>query len=90
MAVSGWIFNGSIVMLAVVTVSGLVGSLVDSLLGATVQAQYKCVVCGKVTERREHCDQSAESVSGWEGMNNDWVNVLGIAGGAGLAIVIIG
>ena len=89
-ALSGWVFAGSMATLVMVTACGLAGSVIDSLLGATVQAQYACGVCGKVTERRKHCDQPAERISGLAWMNNDWVNVLGIAGGAGVAILLIG
>ena len=49
-----------------------------------------CDVCGKVTERREHCDQTTERISGLAWMNNAWVNVLGIAGGVGFIFLFIG
>jgi len=88
-ALSGWVFVGTVMTLVMVSLCGLAGSLIDSFLGATVQAQYACGECGKVTERREHCDQSTERVSGLAWMNNDWVNVLGIVGATALAGLII-
>jgi len=60
----------------VVVVGGIVGSLADSFLGATVQAQYKCEVCGRITERRMHCSQETKLHSGLRWINNDVVNGL--------------
>ncbi|MDP6038697.1 MAG: DUF92 domain-containing protein [Candidatus Latescibacteria bacterium] len=88
-ALSGWLFVGAAMATVIVALCGLAGSLIDSLLGATVQAQYRCGSCEKITERREHCGQSTEQISGWVWMNNDWVNFWSIAGGTGLASVVI-
>lgn len=57
--------------------SGLVGSFVDSLLGATAQAQYRCLNCGAVTERKTHCKNSrTELIRGKRWITNDIVNYL--------------
>jgi uncharacterized protein (TIGR00297 family) len=65
-----------------VVVAGLGGSLVDSLLGATVQAQYRCTVCSTATERRTHHDTPTELVHGLPWINNDNVNWACAATGA--------
>ena len=57
-----------------IIVSGVAGSLVDSLLGATLQAQYRCVVCGKITERSIHCGLPTSLVGGLRWIDNDAVN----------------
>lgn len=61
--------------LLVVSVAGLVGTTVDSVLGATLQAQYRAPD-GSTTERPMHADGPNERVRGLSFVNNDVVNLL--------------
>ncbi len=75
----------------VITIGGVAGALFDSLLGATLQVQYRCPVCGKLTERRTHCDNApTERVRGISWMNNDVVNALATLCGALVAALATG
>ena len=56
--------------------AGFTGSLVDSVLGATVQAIYTCPACRKITERHpfHSCGTPTTLLRGLPWLNNDWVN----------------
>lgn len=80
---SAFAWTNEIVLTGVFALAGLIGSLVDSLLGATVQAEYRCPVCGKITERTTHCtNQPTLLVRGFRWLNNDRVNWICATSGA--------
>ena len=69
------LFLSPIRAVLIVTIAGAAASLVDSLFGATLQAQFRCTVCHKITERRIHCNNTKTIFeSGKEWINNDVVN----------------
>lgn len=87
MVALGWVavpLNGLAVL--AVMLGGLAGSLLDSWLGATVQAIYLCPTCGKETERHpiHTCGTRTVPHRGWPWLDNDWVNALSALGGAAL------
>ena len=89
-ALLGWFWYPDVHTAMIVVVAGGIGSAADSLLGATLQAQFECVVCGKRTERRYHCAQAAQRVGGIGWLNNDVVNlVCALAGAAGVWVLTI-
>ncbi len=70
-------------LVLLIGVSGFLGALADSLAGATIQAQYRCPRCGKVTEKRDHCGlPEIPFYRGLKWVNNDFVNFCNtLAGG---------
>jgi uncharacterized protein (TIGR00297 family) len=74
-----------------VTFAGLAGSLVDSFLGATVQAIYLCPTCNKETERHpEHtCGTNTSLKRGFAWLDNDWVNFACGLGGVLFVLVAL-
>jgi len=67
-------------------VAGIVGMTADSLLGATLQARYRCAACGVDLEHRQHvCGLTAAHVRGLRWMSNDAVNLLATIAGAAAA-----
>jgi uncharacterized protein (TIGR00297 family) len=68
---------------------GLLGTVADSILGATLQARYRCPGCGCGTEQAQHrCGTAAEHVSGLRWIDNDVVNLLATTVGAITACAI--
>jgi len=72
-------------------ISGAIGSLADSLIGGTVQAQYRCDVCHKITERTKHCEgRDTILVQGYRFITNDVVNfTASIVGAATLPLLFL-
>jgi len=59
-----------------VTLAGFLASLVDSIVGATLQSRYICATCLQITESPIHCNQRTSLKSGLKFINNDVVNLI--------------
>jgi uncharacterized membrane protein len=62
--------------------SGFLASVLDSLLGATVQARYRDLSTGAETEQSFSVAGPNRLLRGWRWMNNDRVNLFATAAGA--------
>ena len=60
--------------LVLISLMGLFGSYVDSLLGALFQAKYECNKCHEYTENSIHCGLNAKLIKGIGFINNNAVN----------------
>jgi uncharacterized protein (TIGR00297 family) len=81
---------GELMLASIVIVGGFLGAMVDSLLGASVQAIYYCPVCQKQTERHPYhsCDTATQYDRGWRWLSNDGVNFIASLVGALLPVII--
>ncbi len=70
--------NGLLALIFLLVLSGgVLGSLIDSILGASIQAQFECPSCNKVTEKRFHAKcggVKTNHIRGFKIINNDTVN----------------
>ncbi len=77
-----WIESNYQVNILIITIAGFIGSILDSVLGSSLQAKYECTVCGNLIESKIHCGNKTTLVKGKEWVNNDIVNLgAGISGG---------
>ncbi|TFF86175.1 MAG: DUF92 domain-containing protein [Promethearchaeota archaeon] len=68
---------------------GLLGCLVDSIIGATVQGLYNCSKCDKITEKKVHgCGTITDQIQGIALIDNNVVNLLGSISGSFFSILI--
>jgi len=79
---------GSVRIWLAVFNAGFAGSILDSILGGSIQAVYRCSLCNKITEKREHCGDSTVPLSGWSLINNDIVNFISVLF-ASIAVALI-
>jgi len=81
----GW---GSRAAIATI-VGGVAGSLVDSIVGATLQRRQWCERCEKSTERLVHnCGTTTRPAGGLAWVNNDMVNALSSLSGAVVGAIL--
>lgn len=75
--------------IVLITLGGVLAHLCDSVLGATIQAQQRCSVCAKVSEKKGACcGVEREPHSGWRWVDNDMVNAM--CGVCGVLVVLAG
>jgi len=76
-----WIESPTAFVVAV-TLGGTLGSAVDSLAGAVLQAQWRCAKCDRITEQKNHCEVNGRLERGYARISNDTVNILCTLSGA--------
>lgn len=75
--------------LIIALTGGLVGTAVDSLIGATIQGMHRCQVCSQVTENLSHHGLPTTRVKGLRVIDNNVVNLISTASGALAAAPIV-
>lgn len=70
-----------------IIIASIAGMTIDSIIGATLQAKYRCMICGKITENPHHCGQQSEKMTGIKLINTHVVNLISTAAGGGIAIL---
>jgi len=74
----------------VISAAAFLGALVDSLLGGSAQALYRCRSCGAITEAPQHCGNTPTTlVRGLRWLNNDLVNLVSTVAGGAIALGLL-
>ncbi|MEH7332924.1 DUF92 domain-containing protein [Neobacillus drentensis] len=68
---------------------GFLGNVIDTIVGAYYQQEYRCVNCGIHTEKKVHCGKPTRRIKGVPFVDNDMVNFLSGLIAAILAISLI-
>ncbi len=71
-----FIFTPNIMHLIIITLSGTIGNLIDSFLGATLQVKYQCPKCNIITEQETHCNNKTKRIKGYKILDNDIINLI--------------
>lgn len=66
----------SLIILFIIIILGFLGSIVDSILGITIQGQYIDDIEGNITEKKFNGRKENRLISGFRFINNDVVNIL--------------
>jgi len=74
--------------LTLVTAGGIIGSIIDSILGATFQRIGLCKICQKTTEKLRHCGKPSKRLRGLNFMDNNVVNFFSTLSGAVSAMAL--
>lgn len=83
------LFNNNFLYFLIITFSGFIGALIDSILGATIQVKYECINCSIETEKEYHCNKECKKIKGFKYINNDAVNFLSNLVSGIIAIIIL-
>jgi uncharacterized protein (TIGR00297 family) len=75
-----------LILVELCAIGGVVGAVVDSLLGALVQRGGYCRVCLKPTEALTHCGERTHATKGVGFIENNVVNVLATVAGGGVSL----
>ena len=83
-----WINKNHFLFTLVVAATGIIGSVIDSIIGAAFQRKNICLKCRSVTEKSVHCQTSTQIFSGISWLNNDAVNFAAASFGGIFSILI--
>ena len=92
LATVGWALQPQLLsprLWVIITTIGFFAALVDSLLGATVQARYRDPATGEITEDATLSGMGGALHSGWSRLDNNMVNLVCTTSAALAGLVLL-
>ncbi|MEC8838561.1 MAG: DUF92 domain-containing protein, partial [Candidatus Neomarinimicrobiota bacterium] len=87
-ALVGLFWNVSLTLIYLIVITGSIGSLIDSFIGGSIQANFQCLKCNNITEKRTHCNSFSLHKSGIYFIDNDMVNFLNTVSAIFILIIL--
>lgn len=66
----------NLISFIIIVLSGFLGSIIDSILGASIQVKYRCLKCQEIIESKIHCQTPTIWHKGIKIINNNVINFL--------------
>ncbi len=63
---------------------GFLSLFLKELIGWTVQATYRCTVCGLAQEKQHHCNAPARHIAGWRWLDIDRAHLISVVIGSSI------
>lgn len=74
-------FSQGILILSI-AIGGFTGNIMDSYIGAELQAKFRCIKCDRIVESPNHCRSKSVHIDGVRWLDNHTVNFIsGLVGG---------
>ena len=89
LAFSSIMMHYSLKTIVFVAIAGILGSLIDSILGQFLQAKFQSNISGEIVENKNHLNEEYTLVNGVEWIDNNFVNFINTATGALVAALFI-
>ena len=89
LAFSSIMMHYSLKTIVFIAIAGILGSLIDSILGQFLQAKFQSNISGEIVEKKHHLNEEYTLVNGVEWIDNNFVNFINTATGALAAALFI-
>lgn len=73
---AGILFKIKIIKIFIISLLIFSQTIIDSILGSTLQVKYKCLACGEIIEEKFHCQIETKIYKGYKFINNNIVNLV--------------
>ncbi|MBM7633714.1 DUF92 domain-containing protein [Geomicrobium sediminis] len=89
-AIAGFaLFSLPAISIVIITLAGFIGAFIDTVVGAFIQEERRCVVCGDLTEDKHHCERQTVFGRGVPKITNNVVNFICTSSAALITLLFV-